>query len=545
MPFLLAFCFPNFFFAQHKESGKPDQRFSIQNLKEHLNILGHDSLQGRGTGSFGEQIAAEYLASVLNKYGVKTIAPNNSYYQTIPLHGSIPLPDCKLDIIYNSSSYECNLNIEYALYTSGEQTFLPSPAQLVFVGYGIVAPEFDYNDYQSVDVLGKIVVFIDGEPISQNENYFGGLEPTIYSFIDVKQQIALSRGAVGSILVPMSEVYAFTSWDRLVNEFLFENVSLASSVNKNLGLLFNPLYSYLLFKNSPFSLLDISEMHIENKMQSFEMNCSIFFKGSFKERDFLSSNVLGLIEGNDPILKDEFILVSAHYDHLGIGPAVEGDSIYNGVLDNALGVAGILELTRILNISKQELKRSIIIFLSAAEEKGLLGSIYYTSTPLLPLYKTIANINIDGLAFIDEFNSVVGIGTEYSSLKNTLEETIKQLNLNIGGLPEEFINLKSFYASDQAAFAAAGIPSIAIYESVDFRYTSKEEGIKKIINYIENIYHTPLDDLSQSINFDAVIQHLNLIYSFVMILANSNDYPKWNEDSPFVHERLRSIAEKR
>ncbi len=524
---------------------KPIQLFSGDSLRKYLNILGNDSLQGRGTGSVGLEETAKFIASKYSEYGLKPMADNNSYFQYIPMHGSLPLAASELKINYRDESYSLELKKDYLLFTSGEQAFIPVPSSLVFVGYGISAPEFDYNDYQQIDIQGKIAVFIEGEPQSDDDYYFNGETPTIYSLPEAKQRIALSRGAVGSILIPLDRDFSDAKWEKTINEFSFEIVSLASSVNKNLSILMNAVSARILFQNSIFDLADINKMNEENNMQSFHLNCELSFNGTFKERDFLSSNVIGLLEGNDDQLKDSYIIISAHYDHLGVGAEINGDSIYNGVLDNAIGVSGLLELVRTFSDLKPRLKRSILFICLTAEEKGLLGSQYYVSSPILPLYECIANLNIDGLASFDEFKSIIGIGSEYSSLKEILKDVSERRGIIETDIPDQFENWISYYQSDQASFAQAGIPSILIYEGVDPKYKSKEEALKWFINYSNNIYHSPFDDLDQYINFNATIQHLMVLYDFVTTLGNSNKKPQWNEDSPFLQARLRSIAEKR
>ena len=326
-----------FLFCQNQfdNNNKPTYLFSKDNLRASLNFLGSDSLQGRGTGSIGEEIAAKFIANNFLEMGLKPLGADNNYFQYIPMHGSIPQDQSELAIHYTDTSYSFKLNRDYLLYTSGEQTFISSSSPLVFVGYGIVAPEFDYNDYQQIDVQGKIAVFLEGEPISNESFYFKGEAPTIYSLPEAKQRIALGRGAVGSILIPSKKNYTDEQWVNTVSEFSFENVTLASSVNKNLSILINPAAAQNLFFNSLFDLNDVYKMHDENNMRSFHLNCELSFKGLFKERDFLSPNVIGLLEGSDAQLKDSYIIVSAHYDHLGIGAKIKGDSIYNGVLDNA------------------------------------------------------------------------------------------------------------------------------------------------------------------------------------------------------------------
>jgi hypothetical protein len=530
---------------QAYEKNIPSELFSQKNLRDYLSFLGSDSLQGRGTGSSGEELAASFIAEKFSELGLKPSGNDNSYFQYIPLHGSLPLIESEVKINYKSETYTLKLNKDFLLYTSGEQTFLPSASPLVFVGYGIFAPEFDYNDYQQIDVSGKIAVFIEGEPYSDDKYYFNGETPTIYSLPEAKQRIALARGAVGSILIPLEKEYSAASWIKTSNEFSFENVTLASSVNKNLSILMNPVTAKSLFMNSLFDLNDIYKMHDDKNMRSFVLNCTLSFKGLFKERDFLSPNIIGLLEGNDPSLKDNYIIISAHYDHLGIGPAVNGDSIYNGLTDNAMGMSGLLELARALSQSQPRFKKSIIFICLTAEEKGLLGSQYYISSPVVPLYKCNANINVDGLAVYDEFNSIIGIGSEYSSLKEILTETAIKRGLSLTNILAPFENWLSYYKSDQASFAHAGIPSILVYEGIDPKYKSKGDALNWFINYSQNIYHSPFDDLNQSLNINATIQHLTLLFDFISILANSEKVPEWNEDSPFLEARLRSIAEKR
>lgn len=530
---------------QGSDEDKPSELFSRKNLRDYLNFLGSDSLQGRGTGSLGEELAALFIAEKFSALGLKPLGNDNSYFQYIPMHGSLSLNDSEVKINYIAETYSLKLNKHFLLYTSGEQTFLPSASPLVFVGYGIFAPEYDYNDYQQIDVSGKIAVFIEGEPHSQDEYYFSGETPTIYSLPEAKQRIALARGAVGSILIPLEKEYSEAGWIKTSNEFSIENVTLASSVNKNLSILMNPVAAQSLFMNSLFDLNDIYKMHDDKNMRSFVLNCTLSFKGLFKERDFLSPNIIGLLEGDDSNLKDNYIIISAHYDHLGIGPAVSGDSIYNGVTDNAIGVSGLLELARTLSESKPKLKKSIMFLCLTAEEKGLLGSQHYISSPVVPLYKSDANINVDGLAVYDEFNSIIGIGSEYSSLRETLNEAAIKRGLSLTNIPAPFENWLSYYKSDQASFAQAGIPSILVYEGIDPKYKSKDDALNWFINYSQNIYHSPFDDLNQSLNINATIQHLTLLFDFISILANSENAPEWHEDSPFLEARLRSIAEKR
>lgn len=519
--------------------------FSEQKLRKHIQYLGSDIFEGRGTGSIGGELASKYLALQLNEFGIKPFGNNNSYYQHVPMHGISVLENSELILLNDNKIKALTLKEDYFVFQTGIQTFIPNPVEMIFAGYGITAPEFDYNDYEEIDVRGKIVVCLEGEPLSTDEDYFKASVNTIYSFPESKLRIAVAQGAIGCIIIPLGYYENIFNWDDITNEFNFETISLAYSPNTILGVLIKPSVSEYLFSGTNYNLKKIYEMHSSNHLTCFSLNCKLTFKGKFLFRDFVSPNVIGIIEGSDPELKNEYVVISAHYDHLGIGPAIKGDSIYNGVLDNAIGVAGVLELANKLNKDANEIRRSIIILFTTGEEKGLLGSNYYVDHSVVPLYKTTANINVDGLAWIDNFKSIIGLGANYSDLDLFLYDVAKSSNLNIVDIPEQFIQEESFYYSDQISFAKEGIPSILVVEGPDLISFSYEEAINLIKDYFINRYHSPFDDLSQKINFNSTVQHLEFIYDLILEIANSDEGPQWKSGSPFINARLRSIAEKR
>lgn len=519
---------------------------STDKIQKHLSYLGSNVFEGRGTGTTGGELAAKYLAQEFSRFGLTPLGSNGTYYQYIPMHGSTPQNNSKLTLFdKNNEEQLLKLSEDYILLNVGDQTFTPTPLQLIFAGYGIIAPEFDYNDYQSIDVEGKIVVVLEGEPLSDDINYFDGSNPTIYSLVESKKRFALSRGASGIIVIPNLADEPNFDWERVKRTYSFENVQLAYSITANLSVLFNPSKADVLFKDSPFGLEDVYEMHTGHRIISFPLQTKISFKGEFTRRDFISSNIVGMIEGNDKELKDTYIVVSAHYDHLGIGPEIKEDSIYNGVFDNAIGVAATLEIADAIKTSGIKPKRSIIFLLLTGEEKGLLGSKYYVDHSPVPLYKTVANINIDGIASFDRFRSVVGVGSEYSTLSEFLQSTANEMNLTVTDIPDIFKSGESFRNSDQITFANVGIPSILVSEGLDYENISKDEGMRKFIEYNNLYYHTPQDDLNLLINYNAVKQHTEFLKKFILNIANSTAEPKWFENSPFINARLRSIAEKR
>lgn len=540
--------FPSFItiiFSKNTSLEKALQAISSDSLKKHVHFLGSDSLEGRGTGTRGGEIAARYIAQHLKMYGLRAVGDRGTYFQSIPMHGSIPLPKSRLSLYKDKEQFDFELGRDYLLYKSGAQTFIPQPVPLVFVGYGIIAPEFDYNDYQSLNVEGKIVVFLSGEPPSNDPDYFEGQNPSIYAYAESKQRIAISRGARGSILIPSPREQQERSWEYWINTFAFEDVTLAYSVTGNLSIIMNPDAAQRLFDRAAFDLYQVFEMDNAHTIRSFPLNVMLSFKGEFLEREFFASNVIGMIEGSKQKPNDSYIILSAHYDHLGIGRSVMGDSIYNGVFDNAVGVAGVLEIARVFSKTPHLPLHSMIFLFTTGEEKGLLGSTYYVDHPVVPLYKTIAAINVDGLAMIDTFNDIVGIGAELSTINEHLQKVASTLGLTVSPVPTQFSTSESFARSDQIAFAKAGIPTILIAEGYHYTHLSHEEGIQKMIEWNQRIYHTPFDDLNQPMNFEATRQHAQVIFAFCHSLAHNPIPPEWKPGTPFINARLRAIAEKR
>lgn len=516
-------------------------------LYRHLLFLGSDSLEGRGTGARGSELAAAYVAQHIQQFGLLPASEDHSYEQQIPLHGSKPLAGSKFQLVTKAGTIDLALARDYLLYNTGAQTFIPKPAPLVFVGYGITAPEYDYNDYQTMNVAGKIVVFLSGEPEANDLSYFEGERQTIYAIPEVKQKIALSRGAVGSIMIPSPRDLSGVgrNWQYWLEQFAFEDISLLYSAAGNLSVVMNPAAAQALFEGGSHSLAEVFAMERMNSVRSFALPVSASFRGSFQQRDFLASNVIGMLEGSDPELKHTYVIISAHYDHLGIGPPVAGDSIYNGVFDNAVGVAATLEMARAFAGLPVKPKRSLLFLFLIGEEKGLLGSTYYVDHPVVPLYRTIANLNIDGLAMFDTFDDIVGVGAELSTLGELLHEVAKELHLSVSPVPAPFAEAAAFGRSDQIAFARGGIPAILIMEGAKYRNTPSGEGMQRIIDWGRRLYHTPFDDLNQPMNLQAAQQHAQILFAFCYRLANLETVPEWKKGTPYLNARLQSLAEQR
>ncbi len=540
--FLILFLSANIFSQDNNSFYSLLNSISSDSIKKHLHVLAHDSLEGRAVGTRGGNIAANYIANQFSFYGLNKIPSENSYFQNIQMHGSTPLNSSELFIIAGTDTFFYDYSEDYFLYRSGQQTFMPTPLPLVFAGYGIVAPEYDYNDYQQINVEGKIVVYLDGEPHSDNPEYFDGNLPTVYSNPELKRRVAFARGAAGTVQISLMK---YKNWNSVQKDFQFEDVTLAYSLSGNLNILLNPVSAEKLFYGANVSFNDVLEMHLAKQIVSFDLETKLRFRGVFNERNFISPNVIGMLKGKDQDVNDTYLIVSAHYDHLGIGIPVNGDSIYNGALDNAIGVSVLLELARIFSLLEIKPKRSILFIATTGEEKGLLGSTYYTDNPIVPLYKSIANVNIDGIAMFEDFKSIVALGSEFSTLGNHIEKTTERFGITLQGIPDQFKKVGAFNNSDQLAFAMAGIPSIIILEGTKHEKRTEEEVLEAFIKYYLDLYHTPLDNLEQVIDYAAAAKHAKVLFDFCFHLANGNETPEWYQGVPYSSIRLRTIAEEK
>jgi hypothetical protein len=519
------------------------ERISADKIRAHTIVLGGDALEGRAPGTPGGARAAAYIAAQLESFGVEPFGDDGGFLQAVPLESSQPLSGCRLTVSGVGEDRRLRLGEDYLLQTTGAQTWLPRPAPMVFVGYGIVAPEFDYNDYADVDVRGKVAVFLSGEPESEDPDYFAGVERTPYASMEAKMRIALSRGAVGSVLVPVVGGNPEDDWEWLERQYAFAHLGLAYTVPKHLGLLLRPAVARDLFTDALYDFDQVLSMAARHSLRAFHLPVNLSFEGEFRTRSFLAANVVGRIQGSSPKLADTAVVVSAHYDHLGVGPAVDGDPIYNGVIDNAIGVAGVLDIARVLASSPDRPRRSVVVLFTTAEEEGNLGASYFLDHPPVPLSTMVANINVDGLAFFDGFEDVVGIGAELSDLGDILHQAAAQRGLAVNRPAEFAYGREAFERSEQVVFAEAGIPAILVNEGLAWQHHSHEEAVRLAQAWFEQRYHTPDDDLLQPLDFAAAREHAALVLTLVQMVADARQAPEWKPGVPYAYRRLLSVSE--
>ncbi len=509
---------------------------SPERLRQHVTVLGSDAFGGRAVGTRGGALTEAYVAGQLAAAGVAGAAAGGGYLQAVPMHGSVPLPESELLLISPCHSGALSLGENFLLFTSGDATLLPQPVEVVFAGYGVVAPELGEDEYAGLKVRGKVVAVMAGEPRRRPGAKAAGDGPTLYGAPETKRRIALSRGAVGLVVIPSLREPTWRDWAARRREFAFEHVVLPYGVTQSFAALLHRSAAAKLFCGSPYSLEDLDERDAGGRLPTFATRAQLRFRGVFAERDFVAHNVAGVVRGSDPALADTYVLVTAHHDHLGEGPPVNGDGIYNGVVDNALGVAAVLEVMRVLAAAEIKPRRSVLAVFFTGEEKGLLGSTYFVDHPLTPRPAMVAAVNVDGLAHFDTFNDIVVLGGEWSTLGEMAGRVAASLGLEVSPVPPAFARPDLYALSDQIALAQAGIPTVLINEGFRVRHRRPEEALAHAVAWGQTRYHTPFDDLSQGINWQAAAQHAEVILALVRHIANLETPPAWLPDSPFGKE---------
>ena len=485
---------------------------SADAIKGHMSFLADDLLEGRLPGTRGFALASKFMETEFVALGLKSVLSDSSYIQQVPLKkGWIDETECSFVISDKNNKTE---KLEYG------KEFLLSPyfaaaqsnvsAALVFVGFGISAPEFNYDDYKNIDIKGKIVVYINDAPkdIPTSERAY-------YTTADVKYNEAIKRGAVGIISFSLPSNKR-TSWEAAVRRAKtgsFKWVNEQSVVANSYPVLkaissFNNQYIDKLFANTGTSTEKIYALAAEGKSMSFPLNISVTINVKTNTKDVAGSNVVGFIKGSDPVLKNEYIVYSAHLDHFGIGAPVKNDSIYNGAHDDASGNAILLEIIRAYRSLDKAPKRSIIFTSVVGEEMGLLGSDYFVNNSPVKDGKIVANLAIDMPFFFHPVLDIVPYGADHSSLGKQTEEAAKILGLKIS--PDPFPEQVVFIRSDHYSFIKKGIPALFIKSGFMTVPSDTVDRAKSDVGWRSTIYHTPQDDMNQPFDFNAATMHVKV-----------------------------------
>lgn len=531
----------NLAFAQNKiatEVASAIKIASADQIKTDIAYLADDKLLGRKPGTPGYKMACDYVIEQFKKNGVKPAGDNGTWLQ------SIVMRNATLASNFTASLYSNNSNID--LNTDRGITITPNPtanattldAEVVFAGYGITAPEKNYDDYKGLNVKGKVVLIIRGAPSS-----FSSSESAASMNVATIQKNALEHGAIGVLTATVVDrptnapagagtarpiVALMSEKGELVvcSSFASEKLKLAGTLNFNT--------TNKIFNDAGKNLTTVLESLKNGTTQSFAINQKIKANYQTKHSDFTTYNVAGIIEGSDSKLKKEFVVHSAHLDHMGIGRPIEGDSIYNGAHDNASGIASLIQITKIYGELKQKPKRSILVLAVTAEEMGLLGSGYFAAKPTIPVSQIVANVNTDMPGIIAPLLSVTALGADHSTLVNPVNEAAAYFDLSVEPDPEP--NENRFVRSDQYSFIKEGIPALHI------KYGNKTaDGKNNLDVFVKEwrakYYHKPQDDINGIFDFEAGKKYAQLNFLIGYLVANELTRPSWNPGDIFEKKK--------
>jgi Zn-dependent M28 family amino/carboxypeptidase len=503
--------------------------------------ISNDAYEGRGPGSAGDAKARKYLADEMARLGLEPGAANGAWDQTFELVGV----ETKQPETWTFEGHGKSLTIkqwDQFIASSGTQSDRTSVegAELVFAGYGIQAPEYDWDDFKDADLKGKILVIMNNDP-DWDENLFAGETRLWYGRWDYKFLSAARQGAAGTIIIHTqpSAGYPFqviqTSWSQVQFE-----LPAGEEPRNQVRAWVTEDTAKALVEMAGFDLDELRERAYNRDFEPVPLGITTSIAMDVNITRVQSANVLGLIPGSDPDLKDEAVIYSAHHDHLGIGtPDDAGDSIYNGAMDNASGVAQVLAIARAFKALPEPPRRSILVALVGAEEQGLLGSKWYAEHPTFPPGKIAANLNYDGANIWGDTHDVTYIGLG----KTSIDEIVQMVAEEQGRVvkPDQFADRGFFYRSDQFSFAKIGVPAMFLDTGTDFVDRPPDWGRQQIDHYNDVNYHQPSDEYDDSWNFDGMIADALLGYWTGLAIANAEDMPTWVPGDEFEAARKRAL----
>jgi Zn-dependent M28 family amino/carboxypeptidase len=529
------------------------QSIDAADLLRHTSVLASDAFEGRAPATPGEEKTVAYLTEQFRAVGLQPGNPDGTYVQDVPLVGITGTPEMTLKV--GGRRLPLKPLKDFVATTA---RFVPSvevkDSELVFVGYGVQAPEYDWDDYKGLDVKGKTLVMLINDPAipdpqdpSQlDEAMFRGKAMTYYGRWTYKYEIAARLGAAGAIIVHETEPAAYP-WTVVENSWGGEQFELAAS-DRNLSRL--PVQAWItreraveLFSTAGQDFEALKRRALQRDFQPVTLkHSSMTARIRNQVREVASRNVLGAVPGSDPALKHQWIVYTAHWDHLGRNASLDGDSIYNGAVDNATGTAALIEIAQAFNALGAAPRRSILFLAVTAEEQGLLGSRHYASHPLYPLEQTVANINMDALAPWGPTTDLQVMGHGQNTLETVLEAVAKAGSRRI--VPDQHPEKGSYYRSDQFEFAKRGVPALYARSGIDIiGRPGHGEAMQKL--YTANDYHKPSDEVRADWDLSGIAQDLQLLFEVGYRVAQDDAWPQWKDGSEFKAIREAALTKRR
>ena len=518
---------------------------TANDILQHTKVLSADEYEGRGPGTKGEELSVKYLTEQYQRLGLKPGNPDGTFVQKVPLVGFTGAPTAS----FNVGGKQINLTFPQD-YVAVSRRFVPESkvenSDMVFVGYGVVAPEYGWDDYKGLDVRGKTIVMLindpqvpdSADPKKLDDKMFKGKAMTYYGRWTYKYEIAAQKGAAAAVIIhetiPAGYPYEVVSgsWSR-------ENFDIQKP-DKNMGraaveswITTERAKELFTASGQNFDALKKAALSKDFKPVALKAKANMTVKNTLREIN--SINVIGKLEGADPALKNEYVIYTAHWDHLGRDPKLTGDQIFNGALDNASGTATLLEIAEAFTKLTTPPKRSILFLAVTAEEKGLLGAKYYAENPLYPLNKTLANINKDGVNQWGRTTDITMVGDDNSTLIDLLRDAATEQHRVVNPDPESEKGF--YYRSDHFEFAKQGVP--ALYTDSGINYEGKDASFsqQKRDEYTDKDYHKVSDEIKPDWDLTGAVDDAQLLMMIGYRVAQGDKYPEWKAGSEFKAKR--------
>ncbi len=513
-------------------------------IDAHLRFLASDLLEGRAPGRRGGRLAAEYIASALESAGVEP-GWRGSYFQPVPIDVVTANHATMRASVEGRASATLRDPADIVVWAGSATATSAAHGELVFVGYGVTAPEYRWDDYKGVDVRGKVLLMLVNEPPATptDPDLFDGPAMTYYGRWTYKFEEAERRGAVGALIIHTTADAGYpwhtvvSSWDA-EQRLLPRDTALPPPLGIR-GWITDSAATSLLAAAG----LDLSTLRARASLRAFRpLPTGILVDLSFTNRveRVVADNVVGLVRGRDPAVRHEMVVFSAHWDHLGIGPPVDGDSIYNGAEDNASGVADVLAIARAAAASPHA-RRSLLFLFPTAEESGLLGSSYFVAHPPVPAADLVADLNVDGGDLLGLTRDLGAVGERKSSLGPALARYARAHGMRVSA--DDHPEQGHFYRSDHFSFARAGVPALSLGAGTDFVGRPDDWGKTQQAAYAAHRYHQPSDEYRPGVDLRGAVRLSQLVLGFGWAIADARAVPTWNAGGEFHRPTSRTAAQ--
>jgi Zn-dependent M28 family amino/carboxypeptidase len=518
------------------------QKIDPERIRAHVRFLSHDLLEGRGTGQRGGDIAAEYITTQFALYRLRPAGDSGTYLQKVPMVGITPAPETTFSLVSSKGAATDLKPLEqYVAYDQTQQPQSDVDADIVYVGYGIEAPEYKWDDYKGTDVRGKVLLMLVNEPPSDDVNFFKGKALTYYGRWTYKYEEAARKGAVGAILIHQTEMASYP-WEVVRNSNSGEKSYLKLDGTPKLKVA-SWVQLEVAKQMAATAGMGIDKMMADARSRDFHpVTLPVKLKAHMvsKIRPFESNNVLAMLPGSDRRLKGEAVMYTAHYDHLGIRPDMPGDNIYNGANDNATGCGILLEIARAYAEAATKPRRSILFASVTAEEQGLLGSEYLGKHPPVPAAKISLDLNYDDVPPLGSPEEVEVSGSERTTFYPVIEGMAKEFRLTIR--PDERPEAGHYYRSDHFSLARVGIPAFSVNEGTKYKGHDAAWGLQQAEEYTSKHYHQPSDEYHPSMDFTGDAAMARFGFALGWAAASQSKLVGWQKGDEFEAERLASVS---